>query len=190
MELEQIMISDWWWTAGVTGRQGMLTHPRHLIPPLVFPKVLVSMIFIMHCSIYLIWKLILTADFSVNMTGRTDFDCRCSVYVIWTCDIDYWFLHLKWGAQRVWPVDRGCLLLLDIWSHLIYSEVRVRVCPFSDLYFLHDLQDWLIFVIYAISWISKIVHTCTLYVCTIDVLEVYVMRELTFRLVEPLLNWM
>jgi hypothetical protein len=26
-------------TAGVTGRQGMLTPPRHLIPSLVFPEV-------------------------------------------------------------------------------------------------------------------------------------------------------
>jgi hypothetical protein len=32
---------------------------------------------------------------------------------------------------------------------LIYSEVRVR--PFSDLYFLQDLWDWLLIVIFVIS---------------------------------------
>jgi hypothetical protein len=31
-------------TAGATGRQGMLTPPRHLIPPLVFPEVRVCSI--------------------------------------------------------------------------------------------------------------------------------------------------
>jgi hypothetical protein len=46
-------------------------------------------IFLVDCSIYMIWKLILIADFSANLTGRTDFDCRCFVYVIWTHDIDY-----------------------------------------------------------------------------------------------------
>ena len=28
---------DYWLTAGVTGQHGMLTHPRHLIPSLVYP---------------------------------------------------------------------------------------------------------------------------------------------------------
>jgi hypothetical protein len=32
---------------------------------------------------------------------------------------------------------------------LIYSEVRI--CPFSDLYFLWDLWDWLLFVIFVLS---------------------------------------
>jgi hypothetical protein len=35
---------------------------------------------------------------------------------------------------------------------LIYSEVRVR--PFSDLYFLLDLGDWLLIVIFVISSID------------------------------------
>jgi hypothetical protein len=49
----------------------------------------ISLAFIVDCSIYLIWKLVLTADFPLNLTGRTDFDCGCSIYVIWTHDIDY-----------------------------------------------------------------------------------------------------
>jgi hypothetical protein len=55
-------------TAGVTGRQGMLTPPRHLIPPLMFPWVRVSLIWSVGCSIYLHWTLILTADFPVYFT--------------------------------------------------------------------------------------------------------------------------
>jgi hypothetical protein len=31
-------------TAGVTGQQGMLTHPRHLILPLLFPEVRVTLV--------------------------------------------------------------------------------------------------------------------------------------------------
>jgi hypothetical protein len=38
-------------TAGVTGQQGMLTPPWHLIPLLVFPGVRVSLIFTVDYSI-------------------------------------------------------------------------------------------------------------------------------------------
>jgi hypothetical protein len=62
-------------TAGVTGQQRMLTPPRHLILPLVFTGVRVSLIFTVDYSTYLIRALILTADFSVYLAGFTDFDC-------------------------------------------------------------------------------------------------------------------
>ena len=40
---------DYWLTAGVTGQHGMLTHPRHLIPPLVYPgdRVCYGVIFVL-----------------------------------------------------------------------------------------------------------------------------------------------
>jgi hypothetical protein len=60
----------------VTGRQGMLTPPRKVIPPLVFPGVCVAMMFAVDCSISLNLTLNLTADFSVYPTTCTDFDCR------------------------------------------------------------------------------------------------------------------
>jgi hypothetical protein len=40
-------------TAGATGRQGMLTPPRHLIPPPVFPGVRVSPFIYLTCNSYL-----------------------------------------------------------------------------------------------------------------------------------------
>jgi hypothetical protein len=64
-----------WFTAGVTGQQRMLTPSRHLILPLVFPGVRVSLIFTVDYFIYLICALILTADFSVYLAWLTDFDC-------------------------------------------------------------------------------------------------------------------
>jgi hypothetical protein len=70
--------------AGVTGQQRMLTPPRHLILPLVFPGVHVSLIFIVDYAMYLIWALILTADFSVYLAGLTDFDCGLFHYLLWT----------------------------------------------------------------------------------------------------------
>jgi ABC-type proline/glycine betaine transport system permease subunit len=54
-------------TAGVTGQQRMLTPSQHLILPLVFPGVRVSLIFIVDYFICLIWALILTAGFSVYL---------------------------------------------------------------------------------------------------------------------------
>jgi hypothetical protein len=58
----------------VTGQQRMLTPPRHLILPLV-PEVRVGLIFTLDYSMYLIWVLIWTAEFSVYLAGLTDFDC-------------------------------------------------------------------------------------------------------------------
>jgi hypothetical protein len=57
-------------TEGVTGQKGMLT-PRHLLVPLVCPGVRVSLIFNVDYSmyVYLIWALLLTADFSVYLAG-------------------------------------------------------------------------------------------------------------------------
>jgi hypothetical protein len=60
---------------GVTGRQGVLTPPRHIIPSLVFFEVRVSKIFTMDYYTHLVWILTLTADFSVYRTGHTYFDC-------------------------------------------------------------------------------------------------------------------
>jgi hypothetical protein len=40
-------------TAGATGRQGILTPPRHLIPPPVFPGVRVSSFVYLTCNSYL-----------------------------------------------------------------------------------------------------------------------------------------
>jgi hypothetical protein len=51
----------------------MTYDPMQLIPPLEFPRVRVSPILTMGCSVYLCWTLIFTADFSVY---RTDFDSR------------------------------------------------------------------------------------------------------------------
>jgi ABC-type proline/glycine betaine transport system permease subunit len=60
---------------GVTGQQRMLTLPRHLNLPLVFPGVRVSLVFTVDYSMYLIKALILTVDFSVYLAGLSDFDC-------------------------------------------------------------------------------------------------------------------
>jgi hypothetical protein len=127
--------------AGVTGRQGMLTSPWNLIPPLVFPWVRVSLIFLwivpftwsghwfwlQNFPFSLLDAQILTADDS-------------SVSLIWT----HWFwlliLCLKWGSRQAWPVDRGCLLLLCTWSHFWYIQ-RSVFAPFSDLYFLQEIDD-------------------------------------------------
>jgi hypothetical protein len=67
-----------------------------------------------------------------------------------------WFvplnIYLSWnlGSQRMWQVDRGCLLLQGTWFHLWYIQ-RSVFAPFSNLYFQQDLWDWWLFVIYAIS---------------------------------------
>jgi hypothetical protein len=79
---------------------------------------------------YLNWTLILTADFSANLTRRTDFDSR--------------LFRLPNLDTLVFTYDKGCIagatdrqgMPTPPWHlipPLIYSEVRSR--PFSDLYF-------------------------------------------------------
>jgi hypothetical protein len=52
----------------------------------------------------------------------------CSVWLIWT----HRFQRLKWGLWWVWPVDKGCLLLLGPWSHLYHIQ-RCVFALFSNL---------------------------------------------------------
>jgi hypothetical protein len=40
-----------------------------------------------------------------------------TVYLVW-----------KKGSRRVWSIDRGCLLLHGIWSHLWYIQRSVYAC--------------------------------------------------------------
>jgi hypothetical protein len=81
------------------------------------------------------WTLILTADFSVYLTSRTDFDSGLFRFpkldtLILTTDF-----YVLYGAHGGWTGRQG--MLTPPWHlipPLINSEVRVR--PFSDLYFL------------------------------------------------------
>jgi hypothetical protein len=65
-----------------------------------------------------------------------------------------WFIPFTWSGNTAHDkCDRLTLGILTPPRHLIppliYSKVRVR--PFSVLYFLQDLCDWWLFVVYAIS---------------------------------------
>jgi hypothetical protein len=65
------------------GMQRMLTPPRHLILPLLLPEVGVSLIFTVDYSMYLIWTLVLTADFPFYLTSPI-LTADCSVHLVWT----------------------------------------------------------------------------------------------------------
>jgi hypothetical protein len=156
-------------TAGVTGRQGMLTLPRHLIPPLMIPRVRVSPIFTVDCTIYLIWTLVLTADFPLFCThfDFTDFDCT------------HWFLLWIVPFACCWHTDLATDFLFEIGltadvtgrqgvltppRHQIPPPVclEVRVSPFIYLtcnsYLCYEtitlwyLRDWSLFGVWAILY--------------------------------------
>jgi hypothetical protein len=63
--------------AGVTGQQRMLTPPWHLILPLLFPGICVSLMMTVDYSIYLIWALILPADFPFTWVD----------FLVWTANL-------------------------------------------------------------------------------------------------------
>jgi hypothetical protein len=117
------------------------------------------MLFIVDCSIYPIWKLILTADFSVYLVGRTEFDFV--FFRLPNLDTRYWLLIfafemgltagvIGWqggviGWQGVWSVDRGCLLLIGTWPYLLC--IKRSVCSQFSIFVFHtDLWDCSLFV--------------------------------------------
>jgi hypothetical protein len=124
----------------VTSQQRMLTLPRYMILHLVFPGVRVNLIFTEDYSMYLIWALILTADF-FRLSDWTHWFWLRIVLFTWSghTDFDYWYLSLKWGSRRMWPVGRGWLLFPGIRSY--FASVVVRVALHSILYLLFGL--WL-----------------------------------------------
>jgi hypothetical protein len=150
------LISETWLPCNIISMEICLYAPRHLILPLVFPGVHVSMIFTIECLMYLILTLILNVDFSVYLAGLADFDCglfRLSGWSHWfwlrivpfiwlnslilTADcsfiycgqFDYWYLNLKGGSRWVWPVSRECSLLRGTWFYL--RTCRGSVLPYT-----------------------------------------------------------
>jgi hypothetical protein len=120
-------------TDRLTGQQGMLTPPWHLIPPLVFPGVRVSLILIVGYSITSTGHWFRQRIFPFTWFGHTDFD--------------YWFLRLIWGARRVWPVGRGCLLLHGTWSHLWYIQRSVYAHSLICIsYRTNEIDYWSLFL--------------------------------------------
>jgi hypothetical protein len=96
----------------------MLAHPRHLILPMVFPEGPCKPGFYFG----LIWKLILTTDFPVSLSGRTDFDYGCFV------------MGLTAGVTDRQGMLASLRLLI---SPLIYSDVCVS--SFSDFFYYRSL---------------------------------------------------
>jgi hypothetical protein len=98
------------------------------------------------------WTLVLTADFSLCLTRHTDFDSRLFRLpnfdtLILISNFAFEMGHMAFSTDLQGMLTPPRYLI----PPLIYSEVRVF--PFSDLYFLQDLWDWLMFVIYTISCI-------------------------------------
>jgi hypothetical protein len=100
----------------------------------------------LYCGLFHLpnWTLILTADFSVYLTMRTDFDS--GLFHVPNFGHWFWLLNfsIEWATRRMWPVSRGCLLLLGTWSHLWYFRGSV----------LAHLFIWLVIP----TWISRLIN--------------------------------
>jgi hypothetical protein len=113
-------------TAGVTCQQRMLTPPRYLTP-------YTSIICRSPCKPDFYWWIVpftwSTYWFGLHILRLLDWTHRFWLWVVpfpWSkhTDFNYGNLRFKWGTRRVWPVDRGCLLL-DTWSHLWFLQGSV-----------------------------------------------------------------
>jgi hypothetical protein len=130
------------WDLGAT-KLCCLSTPRHLIPPLVFPGVCVSLVFTVLWIVPFTWSehWFWLQNSSVYLIGRTDFDSE--FFPLPNLDTLIMTHGLKKGSRRVRPVSRGCLLLLGTWSYLWYFRGFV----------LAHLFIWLVIP----TWISKLI---------------------------------
>jgi hypothetical protein len=94
----------------------------------------------------------LIVDYSITWTGHW-FQQRIFPFTWFGhTDFDYWFLRLIWGARRVRPVGRGCLLLhgSDVFGGPC-TPILWFVFPFrltrliTDRYFCHFIVHYLDF---------------------------------------------
>jgi hypothetical protein len=96
-------------TADVAGWQGVLTPPRHLIPPLVYPKVRV-------CPHSLMW--ISYGTYEID-------DCSlCNMYAIWFKIQDLPVIDtrtLLWGNDNLWH-DNNCKIFNTVQKFILNSE--------------------------------------------------------------------
>ena len=75
-------------------------------------------------------------------------------------------LTMYFYSRRVWPVNRGCLLLHGTWSHILFLEVRVVQCSLSLYMFSGRFWRfwlWYIWFLYYITQIYRHAMTCSLY---------------------------
>jgi hypothetical protein len=137
-----------------------ITLPWHLIPLLVFSGTHISLICTVNYSIVWIghWFWHLIAPFT--WYGHTNFE--------------YWFLLLIWGARRVGPVGRGCLLL-----HLapdLTSDIFRGPCTLILGWFLFPIGLMrLITVRYFCHFIDKGNHSS----CIDDSIQSFILNDNT-----------
>jgi hypothetical protein len=121
----------------VTGQQGMLTPPRHLIPSLVFPGVRVNLRFSCTWSEHWFWlwnfpftwldTLILSVEFSIYLTGHTDFVCGIFHLPDWI----HWFWLLIFALGLMVGVTGQKGMLTPPTRHLIPPLVYPEVCVWT-----------------------------------------------------------
>jgi ABC-type sugar transport system permease subunit len=111
---------------GVSGRQRMLTPPRHLLLHLVFPGIRVSLVFTVDYSMYMIWALTLTADFPSTWLDSLILTADCFVHLVWTHR--FWLLMFEFEMGLTAGVtSRQGMLTPPNWSYLRYTHRSVFV---------------------------------------------------------------
>ena len=91
-------------------------------------------------------KLVFLYLLNLNMNNKL-LICNRLAFV---CFFRFLFVSLENDTQRVWPINRGCLLLPGTWSYLLYIQGSVYAMH-SFLYsYFFLFRDWLRFVIFCL----------------------------------------
>jgi hypothetical protein len=106
---------------GVTGQQGMLTPPGHLIPTLMFPGVCVRLILNAFRFNYLIWAYwFWLRFFPFTWLDALIVTVECYVYLIWA----YWFCPLNFAFEMgLMACMLGWEKLLTLSRHMFRPEI-------------------------------------------------------------------
>lgn len=118
-----------WFMVGVTGQQGILTPPRHLIPPLVYSKVRVC-----HAHIFTFCGLrdfgSLSSPFNLNYDGK---------WVSWACLFQ----------TSVYDVATQRNSITEVFGNNLHSN------NYRHLYTYHAPFYWIILTTLSLTFISK-----------------------------------
>ena len=117
-------------TAGVTGRQEMLTPPRHWIPPLVYPGVRVrpiSQICILFNSIYEIDHCSLFLPFMNSWGLKKDAVFPVTQQTLFLSPQPYFFFFLA-RKKKFWNFGFFLTSILSLWSVIISDVDRHGHC--------------------------------------------------------------
>ena len=152
--LLHLTVLDYWIPAGVTGQQGMLTPPRHLISTLVYPGSGFAMLSFLYWFFLGITRLIMDCYFCYCSQHWYDDRPDCVLLLIW---LVWWH---TWLCPVVNMTGMITYLTVSCCSHDWYDYIPDSIMLFTWFDWLHT---WLCPVVHMTGMMTYLTVSCCLH---------------------------